>query len=177
MKLKTRWKRKMFQISSLLSHRAKAHFPPESSSPASTWKAEGAKTEFLGVETSGVHGPSIRERTLGLLKRFIRKADRVPLALLFISDNEIRRTARARFPLTKVIRNFAAQGLQEWALFRRGIDILRTNNQSAINAYLQLSAWDIQNINLRQEWAAWRVIPRSISGHLPNQPVKALDLC
>jgi SAM-dependent methyltransferase len=31
-------------------------------------------------------------------------------------------------------------------------------------------------INGRQEWANWRTIPRSLSGHVPNRPLRVLDL-
>ena len=45
-----------------------------------------------------------------------------------------------------------------------------------LSAYSAMSATEFDAINARQDWANWRTIPRAMNGHLPNHPLRVLDL-
>ncbi len=61
--------------------------------------------------------------------------------------------------------------------FVKGVNFRDSVNANARDAYSKFTARDLETINLRQRWAAWRVIPRSLSGVVENKPLFALDLC
>jgi SAM-dependent methyltransferase len=64
----------------------------------------------------------------------------------------------------------------ERSLARRGIHFRTTDLQLAANAYAAMSDREFDAINGRQDWANWRTIPRALSGHVPDRPLRVLDL-
>jgi len=59
----------------------------------------------------------------------------------------------------------------------RGANIREGGNENVYNAYEKLSPEELKAVNMRQHWAAWRVIPRSLSDVVNDAPVFAVDLC
>jgi SAM-dependent methyltransferase len=47
---------------------------------------------------------------------------------------------------------------------------------AALSAYAAMSDGEFDAINGRQDWANWRTIPRCLSGRVPEQPLRVLDL-
>jgi SAM-dependent methyltransferase len=93
------------------------------------------------------------------------------VSALHISESEIRRHGPGNL-LGVVWRQWRA----ERALARRGVHF-RTTDLAALSAvYAAMSDEEFDGINGRQDWANWRTIPRSLSGHVPNQPLRVLDL-
>src|SRR5262249_12923252 len=43
-------------------------------------------------------------------------------------------------------------------------------------AYAAMTDAEFAAINGRQDWANWRTIPRALSGHVPDRPLRVLDL-
>ncbi len=43
-------------------------------------------------------------------------------------------------------------------------------------AYAAMSAAEFEAVNGRQDWANWRTIPRCLSGHILDRPLRVLDL-
>lgn len=68
------------------------------------------------------------------------------------------------------------QWLAERRLARRGIHFRDTNLEAVSAAYGAMSAAEFDAINGRQDWANWRTIPRALSGHVPDRPLRILDL-
>lgn len=68
---------------------------------------------------------------------------------------------------------------QWWAeqiLKRRGV-IFRSSSAEVVAAgYDAMSPEEFDNVNSRQEWANWRILPAILEGRLPNRPVNAIDL-
>lgn len=64
----------------------------------------------------------------------------------------------------------------ERSLARRGIRFRGTDAQRIAAAYAAMSAAEFDAINGRQDWANWRTIPRALSGHVPDRPLRVLDL-
>ncbi len=64
----------------------------------------------------------------------------------------------------------------ERALARRGIHFRATDPERVAAAYAALSDQEFAAVNGRQDWANWRTIPRALSGHIPNRPLRVLDL-
>src|SRR5688572_28500143 len=64
----------------------------------------------------------------------------------------------------------------ERALARRGIRFRTTDPAAVTAAYAAMSAEEFGAINGRQDWANWRTIPRALSGHVPDRPLRVLDL-
>lgn len=88
-----------------------------------------------------------------------------------ISPGEIRRNGPG---------NIVAVCVKQWqterALARRGV-LFRTTDLRAVEAsYSAMSEEEFDAVNGRQEWANWRTIARSMSGLVPNRPVRAVDL-
>lgn len=64
----------------------------------------------------------------------------------------------------------------ERALARRGVHFRGADLQAVIAAYSAMTQEEFDAINGRQDWANWRTIPRCLSGHVPDRPLRALDL-
>jgi SAM-dependent methyltransferase len=70
--------------------------------------------------------------------------------------------------------------LRQWRaernLARRGIHFRSTNPRQVAAAYRAMTAPEFDAINGRQDWANWRTIPRCLGGHVPDRPLRILDL-
>jgi SAM-dependent methyltransferase len=64
----------------------------------------------------------------------------------------------------------------ERGLARRGVHFRITDVAALAAAYTAMSDGEFDAINGRQDWANWRTIPRSLSGHVPDRPLRVLDL-
>jgi len=64
----------------------------------------------------------------------------------------------------------------ERRLARRGIHFRSTDSRRVAAAYTAMTAAEFDAINGRQAWANWRTIPRALSGHIPDRPLRVLDL-
>lgn len=93
------------------------------------------------------------------------------MSLLVISAREIRRHGPG---------NALAVCWRQWRterrLARRHIHFRDTNMEAVTAAYRAMTAQEFDAINGRQDWANWRTIPRALSGHVPNCPLRILDL-
>jgi SAM-dependent methyltransferase len=91
--------------------------------------------------------------------------------LLTISEREIRRHGPG---------NLFAVCWRHWrverALARRGIRFRTTDLNTLAAAYAAMSDQEFDAINGLQNWANWRTIPRALSGHVPDRPLRVLDL-
>jgi len=91
--------------------------------------------------------------------------------LLRIAESEIRRQGPGN-----VLGVCWRQWRAERALARRGIRF-RTADEAAVRrAYAAMTPAEFDAINGRQDWANWRTIPRSLSLHVPDRPLRVLDL-
>ncbi len=68
------------------------------------------------------------------------------------------------------------QWRSECRLVGRGLHFRATDPEVVAGAYAAMSAEDYAAINARQEWANWRTIPRCLNGHVPQRPLRVLDL-
>jgi SAM-dependent methyltransferase len=64
----------------------------------------------------------------------------------------------------------------ERALKRRRLHFRSTVVPEVISAYARMSAEEFDAVNGRQAWANWRTIPRALSRHVPDRPLRILDL-
>jgi SAM-dependent methyltransferase len=64
----------------------------------------------------------------------------------------------------------------ERALKRRRLRFRSTVLPEVVNAYARMSAEEFDAVNGRQAWANWRTIPRALSRHVPDRPLRILDL-
>lgn len=91
--------------------------------------------------------------------------------MLIISDEEIGRSGP---------RGLLAVLWRQWrierALARRGIRFRATAIEQVAAAYAAMSQDEFDAVNGRQDWANWRTIPRALSGHVPDEPLRVLDL-
>jgi len=92
-------------------------------------------------------------------------------SLLKISEREIR-THGPGHALAVCWRQWRT----ERRLARRGIHFRDTNLDNVAAAYRAMTAQEFDAINGRQDWANWRTIPRALSGHVPDRPLRILDL-
>jgi len=97
-------------------------------------------------------------------------------ATISISEADIRRIAR-HLRVPNLPEAFLLQAWHELRLKTKNVFFRSAQNEKACGAYCAMRPEEFQNINARQAWANWRTIPRSISGRLPNTPVRAVDLC
>jgi SAM-dependent methyltransferase len=91
--------------------------------------------------------------------------------LLTFAEREIRQHGPGRL-LAVCWRQWQA----ERALARRGIRFRTTDLTALGAAYAAMTEAEFEAINGRQAWANWRTIPRSLSGHVPDRPLRVLDL-
>ena len=61
-------------------------------------------------------------------------------------------------------------------LARRGIHFRATAFDQVLAAYAAMTPDEFDAINGRQDWANWRTIPRALSGHVLDRPLRVLDL-
>ena len=91
--------------------------------------------------------------------------------MLIISEQEIRSHGPGR-----ILAVCWRQWLAERGLARRGIRFRATAFDQVLAAYAAMSQAEFDAINGPQEWANWRTIPRALSGHVPDRPLRVLDL-
>ncbi|MFO0965871.1 MAG: class I SAM-dependent methyltransferase [Gemmataceae bacterium] len=90
---------------------------------------------------------------------------------LIISRRDIRRFGKGA-ALGVLWRQWRA----ERRLARAGVHFRDTDPAQVAAAYAAMSEADYEAINARQDWANWRTIPRALSGHVPDRPLRILDL-
>ena len=93
------------------------------------------------------------------------------MARLLIRETEIRRHGPGN-ALGVCWRQWRA----ERRLARKGIRFRDTDLETVAAAYRAMSEAEFDAINGRQDWANWRTIPRALSGHVPDRPLRVLDL-
>jgi SAM-dependent methyltransferase len=91
--------------------------------------------------------------------------------MLTISEQEIRRNGPGR-----ILAVLWRQWRTERQLAKRGILFRATNVAQVHDAYAAMSQSEFDAINGPQDWANWRTIPRALSGRIPEQPLRVLDL-
>jgi SAM-dependent methyltransferase len=91
--------------------------------------------------------------------------------MLVIHENEIRRNGPGR-----ILKVCWRQWRAERALARRGVRFRATALEQVIAAYAAMSQAEFDAVNGPQEWANWRTIPRALAGHVPDRPLRVLDL-
>lgn len=64
----------------------------------------------------------------------------------------------------------------EQKLARRGVRFRDTSPDRVAAAYAAMTAAEFDAVNGRQDWANWRTIPRALRGHVPDRPLRVLDL-
>lgn len=97
---------------------------------------------------------------------------------LSFDENTIVRLAQARLSSSNVIKIALKQAYYERVIrLKKKVSFRFRENEEAREAYRAMDKQEFEGINARQQWANWRAIPRALSGHLPNRPLKALDLC
>lgn len=90
---------------------------------------------------------------------------------LVIPEHEIRRNGPGR-----ILAVCWRQWRTERALARRGVRFRATALDQVLAAYAAMSQEEFDAINGPQDWANWRTIPRALSGHVPDQALRVLDL-
>jgi SAM-dependent methyltransferase len=90
---------------------------------------------------------------------------------LHISERDIRLHGKGGL-LSAVWRQWRT----ERRLRRRGVHFRETDADKVAEAYAAMSEEEFEGINARQDWANWRTIPRSLSGHVPDRALRVLDL-
>lgn len=91
--------------------------------------------------------------------------------MLQFSETEIRRHGPGR-----ILGVCWRQWRTERALARRGIRFRATDVADVVAAYAAMTQEEFDAINGPQAWANWRTIPRAMSGHVPDRPLRVLDL-
>src|SRR5690349_4762697 len=91
--------------------------------------------------------------------------------MLTIAERDIRRHGPGHL-LAVCWRQWRA----ERALARRGVHFRTVDPVAVAAAYAAMSDQEFEAINGRQDWANWRTIPRALSGHVPDRPLRVLDL-
>lgn len=92
-------------------------------------------------------------------------------APLLIPEPEIRRHGPGHL-LAVCWRQWRA----ERALARRGVHFRSTDPGVVERAYAAMTPQEFDAVNGRQDWANWRTIPRALSGHVPDRPLRINDL-
>ena len=92
--------------------------------------------------------------------------------MLVISEDEIRTTGSRRNPIMMIWQQWRT----ERRLAQRGIHFRGTSFDEVLRAYAAMDLTEFDAINGLQEWANWRTIPRALSGHVADRPLRVLDL-
>lgn len=90
---------------------------------------------------------------------------------LVIEEQELRRNSPGN-----LLHVCWRQWNMERALARNGVRFRDTDPQTVRSAYLRMTPEEFHWVNGRQSWANWRTIPRSMSGLVPDHPLRILDL-
>jgi SAM-dependent methyltransferase len=98
-------------------------------------------------------------------------AARLSDATLVIPEREIRRHGPGR-----LLAICWRQWRTERALAHRGIRFRHTDPEKVASAYLAMTPAEFDAINGPQDWANWRTIPRSLSSHITDRPLRVIDL-
>lgn len=97
---------------------------------------------------------------------------------LVIPERKIQDSARRFAPSHGLIPAVFRQCWTEWrARAFQGANIRSIENSNVLKAYEKLTPDEFHFVNMRQHWAAWRVIPRSLSSVVIDRPISAIDLC
>src|SRR5262245_58507044 len=91
--------------------------------------------------------------------------------MLAISEKEI----RAHGP-GKLMSVLYRQCRTERRLAKRGVRFRATNPADVEASYAAMSQDEFDAINGPQAWANWRTIPRALNGHIPERPLRVVDL-
>jgi SAM-dependent methyltransferase len=114
-------------------------------------------------------------RALALLQQaaaiFVAPSSLSSRRMLAISEREIRRHGPGH-----VLAVCWRQWRTERQLARRGVHFRATDLAQVAAAYTAMSPAEFDAVNGRQDWANWRTIPRALSGHVPDRPLRVLDL-
>lgn len=92
--------------------------------------------------------------------------------MLVIPETEIRASGAKRNPIMMIWQQWRT----ERRLAKRGIRFRRTSFEEVLRAYAAMNLDEFDAINGLQEWANWRTIPRALSGHVADGPLRVLDL-
>jgi SAM-dependent methyltransferase len=92
--------------------------------------------------------------------------------MLTITEAEIREHGLGRNLLALYWRRWRT----ERALAKRGIRFRATDIDQVVAAYAAMTPAEFAAINALQEWANWRAIPRALNEHVPDRPLRVLDL-
>lgn len=91
--------------------------------------------------------------------------------LRVFSEPEIRRNSPTHF-----LKICVRQYLAERSYKKKGTHFRSTSPEQIAKAYQEMDEESFDAINGRQQWANWRVIPRSLSGNISNQKMVVIDL-
>jgi SAM-dependent methyltransferase len=91
--------------------------------------------------------------------------------MLQISEAEIRTHGPGRI-LAVLLRQWRT----ELALTRRGVLFRSTDPADVEASYAAMTKEEFDAINGPQAWANWRTIPRALHNHIPDRPLRVLDL-
>jgi SAM-dependent methyltransferase len=91
--------------------------------------------------------------------------------MLVIREQEIRANGPGR-----IVKVCWRQWRTERALARRGVRFRATAFEHVLAAYAAMSQAEFDAINGPQDWANWRTIPRALTSHVPDRPLRVLDL-
>jgi SAM-dependent methyltransferase len=91
--------------------------------------------------------------------------------MLVISEQEIRSNGPGRLLMV-----CWRQWRTERALARRGVRFRATAFDQVLAAYAAMSQAEFDAVNGPQDWANWRTIPRALTSHVPDRPLRVLDL-
>jgi SAM-dependent methyltransferase len=90
----------------------------------------------------------------------------------------ILKSARQRLQSTNLAEIFIRQAYSELRfVIRNRVTFRKRRNREACKAYRAMGSREFEAINARQQWANWRLIPKNLSGHVPANPMTAIDLC
>ncbi len=91
--------------------------------------------------------------------------------ILQITSREIRQAGRGN-----VLAVCWRQWRAERGLERRGLHFRSTDSKTVAAAYSAMTESEFDAVNGRQDWANWRTIPRAMNAHVPDRPLRVLDL-
>jgi SAM-dependent methyltransferase len=92
-------------------------------------------------------------------------------AMLVIAEADLRRQG-----LGDALVACWRQWRTERRLARRGVFFRSADPETVAAAYAAMTAEEFEDINSLQDWANGRTIPRCLSGHVPDRPLRIIDL-
>lgn len=118
-----------------------------------------------------IDNPELMQHAVGLT------AQEIP-SMLRLDENEVKRVAYERMGRRNIVAIALKQVFfEQLTRVRTHLSFRSRENAGATRAYCAMTAREFEGINARQRWANWRTVARNLSNHVPNRPVKALDLC